>query len=398
MSPRSTTHPTTWLVRGLIASITALVLPLPLSSFAVADDEQSSPQSRTVPVGSGSSGHALQGMSFSPAGIYVNAGDTITSETNSTEIRTVPFPARRQWPEPFSPSLATVTALPKPSGDPPSLTAVPSPRSSATPAMRARTKATARTPAAPEGTSAPRPAAVPAERLVQAAPPYGALRKQLNTIIGTYPQYQLGVALIDMSDGVIHTYGVQGKFVAASTAKILAAAAYYHYAERGLLSLTAPMGGHTAAYQIHQMIQQSNNQSWALILRAIGNQRIHHYAAALGISYYRTLNELSPAETATLLYLLYTGRLISTAHANQLLSYMQHTNYETLIPAAVPPAITVFHKYGLLNGYLHDASILVQSGRAYAFVVYTLGRSTADIPARTRVIHELTHAVVEKLF
>jgi hypothetical protein len=179
--------------------------------------------------------------------------------------------------------------------------------------MRARTKATARTPAAPEGTSAPRPAAVPAERLVQAAPPYGALRKQLNTIIGTYPQYQLGVALIDMSDGVIHTYGVQGKFVAASTAKILAAAAYYHYAERGLVSLTAPMGGHTAAYQIHQMIQQSNNQSWALILRAIGNQRIHHYAAALGISYYRTLNELSPAETATLLYLLYTGRL-STRH------------------------------------------------------------------------------------
>ena len=230
------------------------------------------------------------------------------------------------------------------------------------------------------------------------APPFVALRKRLNTIIGTYPQYGLGVAVIDMSDGVLHTYGVQGKFVAASTGKILAAAAYYHYAERGLLSLTAPMGGHTAAYQIHQMIQQSNNQSWALILAAIGNQRIHDYAAALGISYYRTLNELSPAETATLLYLLYTVRLISLAHANQLLSYMQHTNYETLIPAAVPPTITVFHKYGLLNGYLHDASILVQGPRAYAYVVYTLGRSTADIPARTRIIHELTHAVVATLF
>jgi beta-lactamase class A len=260
--------------------------------------------------------------------------------------------------------------------------------------MRTRAKATAKTPAAPVAT----PAAVAAEPLLLAAPPYGALRKQLNAIISTYPQYQLGVAVIDMSDGVIHTYGVQGKFVAASTGKILAAAAYYHYAERGLLSLTAPMGGHTAVYQIHQMIQQSNNQSWALILGAIGNQRIHDYAAALGISYYRTLNELSPAETATLLYLLYTGRLITTAHANQLLSYMQHTNYETLIPAAVPPTMTVFHKYGLLNGYLHDASILVQGGRAYAFVVYTLGRSTADIPARTGVIHELTHAVVEKLF
>ena len=398
MSPRSTTHPTTLLVRGLIASIAALVLPLSLNSFAVADDAQSSSKSWTVAVGSEAPDQAIQGMSFPRAGIYVNAGDSITSETNSTEIRTVTLPARSEWPKPFSPSVATVTALPKPSGDPPSLTAVPSPGSSATPAVRVRTKATANTPAAPEGTSAPKPAAVPAERLIQAAPPYRALRKQLNAIIGTYPQYQLGVALIDMSDGVIHTYGVQGKFVAASTAKILAAAAYYHYAERGLLSLTAPMGGHTAVYQIHQMIQQSNNQSWALILGAIGNQRIHDYAAALGISYYRTLNELSPAETATLLYLLYTGRLISTAHANQLLSYMQHTNYETLIPAAVPPSITVFHKYGLLNGYLHDASILVQGGRSYAFVVYTLGGSAADIPARTGVIHELTHAVVKKLF
>ncbi|MET3934355.1 serine hydrolase [Arthrobacter sp. OAP107] len=348
MSPRSTTHPTTWLGRGLIASIAALVLPLSLSSFAVADDEPSSPKSWNIAVGSEAPGQAIQRMSFPRASIYVNVGDTITSETSSTEIRTVAFPARGQWPKPFSPSVGT--------------------------------------------------AAVPAERLIQAAPPYGALRKQLNAIIATYPQYQLGVALIDMSDGVIHTYGVQGKFVAASTAKILAAGAYYHYAERGLLSLTAPMGGHTAAYQIHQMIQQSNNQSWALILGALGNQRIHDYAAALGISYYRTLNELSPAETATLLYLLYTGRLITTAHANQLLSYMQHTNYETLIPAAVPPAITVFHKYGLLNGYLHDASILVQSGRAYAFVVYTLGRSMADIPARTGVIHKLTRAVVEKLF
>ncbi|GAB14936.1 putative beta-lactamase [Arthrobacter globiformis NBRC 12137] len=134
------------------------------------------------------------------------------------------------------------------------------------------------------------------------------------------------------------------------------------------------------------------------MLNAIRNQRIHDYAAALGIPCNRPLNELSPAETATLLYLLRTGQLISTAHANQLLSYMQHTNYETLIPAAVPPAVAVFHKYGLLNGYLHDASILAGGPRAYAFVVYTLGKSIADIPAQTRVIHELTHAVVEKLF
>jgi hypothetical protein len=60
-----------------------------------------------------------------------------------------------------------------------------------------------------------------------------------------------------MSDGGLHTYGVQGKFVAASTGKILAAVAYYYYAERGLLSLTARMGRYTAAFQLRQMVRQT---------------------------------------------------------------------------------------------------------------------------------------------
>lgn len=69
--------------------------------------------------------------------------------------------------------------------------------------------------------------------------------------------------------------------MAASTGKILAAVGYSHYAERDLPSPTAPMGRYTAAFHLRQMIQQSNNDSWALILNAIGNQRIHDYAAAL---------------------------------------------------------------------------------------------------------------------
>jgi beta-lactamase class A len=206
------------------------------------------------------------------------------------------------------------------------------------------------------------------------------------------------VALVDMADGLVRQYGVREKFVAASTGKILAAAAYYHLAEEGVLSLAAPMGGQTAAFQIGQMIQQSNNTSWALVLGAIGRQGIHDYAASLGITYDRTFNTLSPAETARILTLLYTGQLISPAHTAELLSYMQNTNYETLIPAAVPPGITVFHKYGLLNGNLHDASILVQGQRAYAFVVYSLGASVAEIPVQTTIIRQLTQAVVDQVF
>ena len=221
---------------------------------------------------------------------------------------------------------------------------------------------------------------------------------QINAIIAANRAYALGVSLIDLSDGVVHGYGVQGKFVAASTAKILAASAYYHLVETGRASLTAPMGVSTAGAQIRQMVQQSNNDSWALILAAVGQRGITDYAASIGITYDRTVNLLTPAEMARTLQLLYTGQLLNARNTAQLLSYMQHTNYETLIPPAVPPGIGVFHKYGLLFGNLHDASVLVKDGRAFVFVVYTRGLNYSDMGPRTRIIQQLTRTVTAALF
>jgi beta-lactamase class A len=237
----------------------------------------------------------------------------------------------------------------------------------------------------------------PESEAVEAGPDAG-LDAQITGIINANSTYQVGVALIDLSDGVVHSYGVTDKFVAASTAKILAAAAYYHLAETGVVSLAAPMAGSTAAVRIQQMVQQSDNQAWDLVVGGIGYQALDDYAASLGIDYYRPANLLTPEETAITLELLYTGQLLNEAHTEQLLSYMQDTNYESLIPAAVAAGIEVFHKYGLLNGYLHDASILAQGTNAYVFVVYTLGQDTNDIPARTWIIHQLTQAVVAHLF
>lgn len=223
-----------------------------------------------------------------------------------------------------------------------------------------------------------------------------ALDAEINAVIAANSGYQVGVALIDVADGTVHEYGDKTKFVAASTGKILAAAAYYHLVETGKASLGTPMGASTAGQQIRQMVQQSNNDSWALILAAVGHRGLINYAASMGISYDRTVNSLTPAEMATILSELYSGRLLNAVNTAQLLSYMQQTNYETLIPAAAPAGVSVFHKYGLLYGNLHDASILVQGDRAYVFVVYTLGRDGEA--TRARVFHELTKTVAAGLF
>ena len=77
---------------------------------------------------------------------------------------------------------------------------------------------------------------------------------------------------------------------------------------------------------------------------------------------------------------------------------MQDTNYETLIPAAAPADVTVFHKYGLLDGELHDAGILSQGRQRLRPRHLHQGRGEGDIPQRTEVIHQLTRAVADAFF
>ncbi|HEX9227962.1 MAG TPA: serine hydrolase, partial [Arthrobacter sp.] len=180
------------------------------------------------------------------------------------------------------------------------------------------------------------PAATPAARAIDAE-----LDAQINAIIDANPDYQLGVALLDLSDGAdasreVHQYGVQEAFVAASTAKVLAAEAYYHLVETGEASLDDPLGAYTAEFQLQAMIQQSDNDSWSLIMDAVGYSELTDYASWIGVDYAPTSNTLTPAEMARILAGLYSGTLLEPGNTAQLLGYMQDTNFETLIPAAVP--------------------------------------------------------------
>ncbi len=228
------------------------------------------------------------------------------------------------------------------------------------------------------------------------------LAGRINALIAAYGSYDLGIALIDVSDGAVdgdvHAYGEPSGFVAASTGKILAAAALYHRVETGQGTLTDRLGSSTAGVQIRQMVQQSNNESWALILGVLGQRGLRDYAAGLGIDYDRSVNALTPTDMARILALLYRGELLNPQHTAQLLSYMQNTNYETLIPAAVPPGVAVFHKYGLLSANLHDAAILARDDRAFVLVIYTRGRSLSDMDARAEAIREVAGVVAEALF
>lgn len=219
----------------------------------------------------------------------------------------------------------------------------------------------------------------------------------IDAVIQANSQYQVGVALLDLNTGAMKQYGVEAPFEAASTAKVLTAVAYYEMVEAGQASLDDPMGDYTSGFQLREMIQDSDNDSWTLLANAVGDATLEADAAAIGVTYDSAANTLATAGMAHILGDLYDGKLLNPEHTQQLLSYMQDTNNEDLIPAALPAGVTVYHKYGLLDGELHDAAILATPTRSLVLVIYTKSADLTDVPQRTEMIHDITSAVAQVL-
>jgi beta-lactamase class A len=222
------------------------------------------------------------------------------------------------------------------------------------------------------------------------------LDAEIQRILAENSGYRIGVALADTHGGEPRSYGDGTEFVAASTAKIITAAAYYHLVETGEKSLDVPLGSFDAAFQVKAMVNTSSDDSWLLLMQDIGYPALIEYAASIGISYDPEQNLLTPAEMAELLRQLSTGKLLNAEHTQELLGYMQQTNNERLIAAAVGPDITVQHKYGEVEGYVHDAAVLTSGERSYALVIYTSGED-GESEERLAVIHQLTQAVTRAL-
>lgn len=261
-------------------------------------------------------------------------------------------------------------------------------------------------PAAPASPAAPVASESPAATATLAAEPKaqataaipGNLQNKIDRILKGAKGYRVGVALTAVAGGETRTYGDASAFVAASTAKLITAAAYYHLVETGKATMEQKLGSYSAAFQLMSMINTSNNDSWLLLMNAVGFPDLIQYAASIGITYDPRQNRLTPAEMAVFLKQLHAGELLNPENTRQLLSYMQNTNVEAFIPAATRPDITVHHKYGQVYGNLHDVALLSFHDTTYALVIYTESADSRDQARRIRMIHSLTKTIVEALF
>jgi beta-lactamase class A len=225
------------------------------------------------------------------------------------------------------------------------------------------------------------------------------LPDRLTAIIDKAAPVQVSVRLLRASTNEGVTVGIADPFFAASINKLITACAYLHRVEAGQANLQEKIGPYSAEFQLRQLINQSNNDSWSFFNDRVTLAEQEVYARSLGLLSFRAdQNSLTAADAAELLRLLQAGQLLNGEHTALLLSAMRETNEERFIPPAVTaPGVEVYHKTGTYRSYVHDLALLRRGGETYVLAIFTNGRGQEEYDRRAVLIREITRETLSFL-
>jgi len=203
---------------------------------------------------------------------------------------------------------------------------------------------------------------------------YPTLVTDMNAALATVPGLSASATLIDLDTSKQYDAGNYTQFYeAASTSKLVGVFDYLHQVEVGKTTLTRTIQGQSAQDIIMRMIIYSDNDAWDKLNGYLKFKPQQAYLDGIGVGGKMVPNNIqftTPA-MARMLQLFYQGDLMNDEHRAMVLDYMGRTTMNKLIPPAVPADAKVYHKYGQIEGVLHDAAIIEWQGRAFVLVVYT---------------------------
>lgn len=219
----------------------------------------------------------------------------------------------------------------------------------------------------------------------------------IQSVFNQYPDVSCSVSYINLLNGQKMNFGSSQPFTGASTTKLITATAFLHGVENGTQSLSEPLGSYTAQWQLQQMIQESNNNSWAYLDGAVGAEELSEYASSIGVYFDYNSNSVTASGMALLLQKLYNGQLLNSADTSLLLSYMHNTNNEDLIPAALPVGAVVHHKYGNYSNFLNDDAIIQENGKSFVLTIYTNDTDGYNYQLQETVIHQIVKTILNDI-
>jgi len=224
-----------------------------------------------------------------------------------------------------------------------------------------------------------------------------ALDAQMQSVFAQYPNITFSVSLIDLHDNSLKHLGSDQEFTAASTAKMITAADFLHEVELGQQSLSKIIDGETAQQLLQKMIVESDNDAWADLNDTLTHTSLKNYAATqIGFTDYDPDNNtLSANDMALLLQKLYEGKLLHQSDTSLLLDYMKQANYRQFTVPAVPSQDTIYHKIGVLDDLVHDATIITHGNDAFVMAIYTDGNGDYSWDTRAAAMQAITKLAIK---
>jgi beta-lactamase class A len=157
---------------------------------------------------------------------------------------------------------------------------------------------------------------------------------------------------------------------------------------------------------LDRMIERSSNLATDAVIGLVGPQQADSTMHALGATHMRILrgvedlkafdlgrnNTLAARDLATLLAAIQDNRAASPASCAQMRHILLAQEFNTEIPAGLPPGTPVAHKTGWITGHLHDAAI-VYPRHAAPYILVVLTRGIPDEPVAQHLIADISRSV-----
>jgi beta-lactamase class A len=156
------------------------------------------------------------------------------------------------------------------------------------------------------------------------------------------------------------------------------------------------------------MIQRSSNVATNTLIALLDATRVDSTAHALGATHMQVLrgvedgvafqrglnNTVTARDLATLMQAIATDRAASPASCRAMRDVLFGQEFNTEIPAGLPPGTRVAHKTGQITGILHDAAIVYPAGRA-PYVLVVLTGNIPDEHVAQHLIADISRAVYD---
>lgn len=224
----------------------------------------------------------------------------------------------------------------------------------------------------------------------------GAVEQEMGTVGGTVTYY-----LVDLNADKGIGINEQTVITAASVNKIPILATLYHLAASGDIDLEKiitlqqqdiqdygtgsmrydkPGTVYSIKTLARLMMEKSDNTARYILSTAVlGTDTIQEYMNELGLTQTdMENNKTSAKDISTVLIKMYRGETTSAALKDEMLGFMDKSDFDDRIPAGVDPGITVYHKTGDEINKIHDAGIVHLPNRPYFIGVFTTDQTDEE--------------------